>query len=199
MEDSTSLSGKNRLLEWLSPGDLEQGAIKLETVRRKMRQASRVWVGSESEDIVQETITRLLAYLDRNPEETAAIPPDERDRFIRGFARNVRSERLRKRQREQGVFVDVPNMETIPDAAKTPPLSEKDLRHTEDCIKKLEFNDADRELLMSESKLTNIADKRGVSAGSLYIKRHRLLEKLRHCLIKKGVLKVEDSGSGVME
>ena len=167
----------DKLLSWLSP-DRETAGKKYEEIRQQLIRFFTCWNCSEPEALADETIDRVVPWMEQKGWEPSNAPI----RVFFGFARNLRHEDRRKMQLE-------PINSDLPATPAKKENKEPDFVCLEDCIASLPVTEADliRHYYQYEQeekikKRQALAQKLGIGMNALRIQAWKIRNSLRGCL-----------------
>ena len=169
------------LLNWLSP-DREEAGEKYEKIRQGLLRFFYFKGCSNSEDLADETINRVVKKLP-NLDFSAGNKPIT---IFQGFANNIYLEYLKKERRE----VPLEDTTKISSGNNENVLEDK-AEYLEHCLQKL--SEIERLLVLQyysqEKSLKfehrrNLATKLNLTMGAMHIKIHRIRKTLRDCIEK---------------
>jgi RNA polymerase sigma factor (sigma-70 family) len=185
---------QNKFLAWLDP-DPHLARVKLDGICQMLRRkfGSRWYLsGEDVEDLVQETLERVMQNVESGFEIHGLVP----ERFIHGVANNVLKEKLDEKKRKSERQKDFLEAGQIPDHEEN--LEERILTEIEQaqylkCLEKCiakKLSPLERNLVrlysMSDSHYTkDILGLFGGSPNKLRVRIYRLIKfKLKPCLEK---------------
>lgn len=134
-----------------------------------------------AEDVTQKVFIRLIQYC---PFSEIKHPPVFRS-YVAITARNVARDAIRRLLGAKEVSIEaLPNMQDFQEAGMGPSVDEADLRYTLDQLLS-DLSPQDVQLLrlhLEGSRLSEIAEKAGISYSNVAVRLHRLKKRLRERL-----------------
>jgi len=177
----------NRLMAWLDANE-SKAADKYQYIHFKLTKLFIAYGAANAEDLADETILRVIKRLPEIQSTYQGHP----DLYFSGVAKKIHKEYLRFAQKHENSFDEYRSKGRTPSVSQ-PTLSSDDpgRKCLEGCLTALDLRD--REIILSYyeedtyrriEQRKDLAQKLGMTAGNLRVRKHRIMQKIEQCVKK---------------